>query len=85
MKRLFIIPVLVILAGCGTLSRDDMGSTAGCLYDAETVRKVNEYMDETFPDSSNPLIRNAYSNRTAEVYQSQRNECMWAKAQAKKD
>jgi len=79
MKMLFIIPVLVILAGCGngTLRYDDMGATAKCLHDAETVRKVNEYMDEKFPKMS--------LNRTAEVYQSQRNECMWAKAQGKKD
>jgi len=77
MKRLIIIPVLVVLAGCGTLSRDDMGTTAGCLHDAETVRELNEYMDKKFPVTS--------LNRTAEVYQSMRNECMWAKAGGKKD
>ena len=77
MKRLIIIPILVVLAGCGTLHPDDMGATAKCLHNAETVRDVNKHMDEYFPDTS--------LNTTEEVYQSMRNECMWAKAQAKKD
>ena len=78
MKRLIIIPVLAILAGCGTVGETfPMPSTMKCLHYAEIDRRLNEVLDEEFPNTS--------LNRTAEVYQSQRNECMWAKAQAKKD
>jgi hypothetical protein len=78
MKMLFIIPVLVILAGCGngTLRYADMGATAKCLHDAETLRKVLEHMDKDLSGSP---------EATKRYYQSKVNECMWVKAQAKKD
>lgn len=56
----------------GTLKPNDMGSTARCLYEAELQADID------------PIY--GYPPNVIEFeYQLARNECMWAKAQAKKD
>jgi hypothetical protein len=56
----------------GTLKPENMGSTAQCLYQAEINAAFNQMIG--WPGSV-----------VEAVYQSDRNECMWAKAQSKKD
>jgi len=73
MKRLIIIPVLVLLASCGTVGDTfPMPSTMKCLKRADLVPLELGMMGIPAEE--------AYKHRQIAI-----NECMWAKAGGKKD